>query len=112
MQSIKTKKELVDSFYAGEMVLVGEYRSSEAEQITWRDKASGAMLSAPMLRHVVELGVKSAIVSERVDRATFKPENYVPTFKKGDKVIVRLRTCMIEKGVIKLDGTLEPLPTV
>lgn len=104
----KTIDQAVSEWKAGNLIALVEYRSSKAEPITWSDRETGRAMKAVTLTHVVENDKTSMIVSERVPE-TFDYANYVPPFKKGEKVLVQITSVARAKGVTTLYGTLEPL---
>lgn len=103
-----TEKDAIAMFLAGHPVVLGEYRSSEAEVINWRDKTTGKALSAPVLRHVVEFGSKSVIINERVEE-NFDILNYRSPYRKGSKVLVELASMESQRGVISCRGNVIPV---
>jgi len=100
--------EAVERWQKGERLLFGEYRSSKAESIKYRDKTSHQITSMNMLRHTVEVGPDSIQVNERVED-TFNPETYKSPFVKGQKVVIFLDSLLIEKGVPSARGKLEAI---
>lgn len=105
---VLTNQEAVDLFKAGNVVALGEYRSSKPETIHYRDKESGRAAEFSQLRHTVEFGAESVQVSERVAE-DFKPSEYKPPFKKGEKVLVQITAMEVSRGLISVRGTLCPV---
>lgn len=103
-----TRAQAVEMWRQGKTIFFGEYRSSETETITWRDRQSGKTLTAPVLRHVVEFGNKSVVVSERVPD-TFNPAEYSAPAKKGQPVVVDVASMETERGMISVRGALIPV---
>lgn len=97
-----------ETWKQGAIILCVEYRSSFAETINWRDKATGRATSAPILRHTVEAGNTSIAVVERVPD-NFNVETYNAPFKKGEIVLLHLSELNSERGVTKARGTLTRL---
>lgn len=96
-------------FESGKPVLIVEYRSSKAERITWRDKTSKAMTSAPMLRHTCEAVDGSCyIVSERVPE-NFDVDKFQPSMAKGSKAVLLFSSMSTERGITQFQGHLEVL---
>lgn len=93
---------------AGELVVIGEYRSSDAQTINYRDKTTGRMTDMDMLSHTVEFGSNSVKLRERTDD-NFKPDQYKAPYKKGQRVVVQLESLLREKGVYTGSGKLQPL---
>lgn len=100
-------KTLQERWKEGEPILLAEYRTSNAETIKWTDKTSGRAREAGVLRHTVETGKASIIVEERT-ADDFRPETYVPAFKKGQRVAVLVLSLTVDKGRITIRGSLEP----
>lgn len=97
---------------AGAVLAVGEYRHSKAEMIAWRDKQTGRAMTAPVLRHTVELGDQSVAVSERVPDSITKLEDLPPVpFKKGQMVVLHVEELTRNLGQFSARGKLEPFET-
>jgi len=94
-----TQKQLTDAFLSGGRFLVGEYRSSKAEIIHWRDKVSGKPLTAGTLTHIVECGNDSVKVMERTAE-DFVPTAYKSPLAKGQRVCVLVDSIEVSKGIL------------
>jgi len=103
-----TKTEAVKLIEAGAFIVLGEYRMSQSEMLNWRDKTNGKPMSAPILRHTVEVGNRSIAVNERVPDGT-KLEEIVVNFKKGDVVALHLDEMTANKGLVSCRGRLEKI---
>ena len=103
---MRTVAECQELWLKGAFCALGEYRSSKAEMISWRDKASGRPMSAPMLRHTVEFGEQSVAVSERVPDNTKLEDIKVP-FIKGERVFLVVSEYTTTKGLVACRGTLD-----
>lgn len=99
---------IMPALMAGKPLLVVEYRSSNPEVITYRDKQTGRSANFKALTHTVELGTASVMVRERVGD-DFDPATYKAPFKKGTRCILHLEGFGRESGVYKAAGVLEPL---
>ncbi len=102
------KAEAYKLIEAGELVVLGEYRSSDAQAITYRDKTTGRMAEMNTLAHTVEFGAHSIKLRERTEDS-FKPAEYKSAYKKGQRVVVHLESLLREKGVYTGSGKLQPL---
>jgi len=100
--------QAVEQWQGGARLLFGEYRSSKAEVIKYRDKTSHQMTQMSMLRHTVEIGADSVQVAERVED-NFDAAGYKSPFQKGQKVVVFLDSLVIERGVPTARGKLEAI---
>ena len=98
-------------FEAGVLSCVGEYRMSKAEMINWRDKDSGRAMSAPVLRHTLELNGASIQVQERVPDGTKLEDIHVP-LKKGDIVVLRVSEWTVTRGLVSCRGALAKIAPV
>lgn len=96
--------EAIKRFLAGEQCMCVEFLSSKAETITWRDKVSRGVMTAPILTHTVITHDGAAIAGERVDEKTFDPKAYKTPFKRGDKLFVTFIGSNTEKGRQSLSG--------
>lgn len=103
-----SEKDAIALFLAGKPVAMGEYRSSEAETIQYRDRETGRAASFPQLRHIVELGNKSVVVSERVGDG-FNSAEYKSPFRKGQRVVVEITSLEVQRGMISVRGMLLPI---
>jgi len=95
-------------FESGERVFIGEFRNHKIDHVTWRDQSSGRTMTGDFLKHSVESGSDSLLVSERTP-VDFDPSKYVCPFKKGQKVLVSLTSLTQSKGVFSASGKLEPI---
>lgn len=101
----KKLSEVKKEWESGIPVLLVEYRKSMAEQINWRDKASGKMMHAPVLRHTVETATASVMVTERV-ADDFKVDGYQAPFAKGQRVALYATELATDKGQLSARGQL------
>lgn len=88
--------------------IVAEYRSSKAETINWRDKTTGRAMSAVALRHVLESGGDSVVLTERTPEG-FDPAKWASPFQKGQMVAVHFTEWAVTRGMISARGTIEVL---
>jgi hypothetical protein len=104
------KEEAAKRFLeSGLIAFIGEYRGSKAETIKWVDKKTGRAMTAPTVRHTVELPAGDAVtVSERV-ADDLNVGAYVPPYKKGDRVVVQLTAFQNDKGLYRASGVLQAL---
>jgi len=100
--------QAIEQWQQGARLLFGEYRSSKAETINYRDKETRQMTQLKMLRHVVEVGSDSVMVGERVPD-NFNPAEYKSPFTRGQKVVVHIDSLLIEKGVPTCRGRVEQI---
>lgn len=105
---MKTVDQAITEFKSGKILALGEYRSSRAEKIQWRDKETQRILTGVTLTHSVELDGNTILLSERVPD-DFDPKNYTSPFPKGASVVVHIQGLYTEKGVNKARGTLEEI---
>ena len=91
---------------AGSLLALGEYRHSKSEMLRWRDKLTGRLMEAPVLRHTVEFGNCSVAVSERVPEGTKLEDIHVP-FVKGEMVVLHLEELSRNLGLVSARGKLE-----
>lgn len=98
------KAEAIKRWESGEQCMCVEFLSSKAETITWRDKVSRGVMTAPILTHTVITKDGAAIAGERVDEKTFDPHKYVSPYKRGDKLFVSFIGSNTEKGRQSLSG--------
>lgn len=107
-------EEIVGLLRQGKPLVIGEYRRSKAEVITWRDKESGRPMSAPSIRHTVETPDETFEVSDFIEVPEGKTAEdivraFVPLFNKGAEVLVVVKGWQAAKGVVKCRGELHAL---
>jgi len=103
-----TKKSAVESWQQGAPLMVVEYRSGQAESMSFRDKETGRQREFSKCSHHVEAGSLSIQVSE------FLPDGqsvagWTAPFKKGTIVLFKVKSLTSEKGAWKATGVFEPL---
>jgi len=110
---MKTQKQVVEEFLAGGFLLVGEYRATAVDKISWRDKVTKQAMSAEVIYHTVETATGSFKVNERLaDGAkgeTRLAEIRAEGIVKGKQVVVRYSEVTTERGNVSLRGTIELL---
>ncbi len=100
-----TKSEFNNSVDNGAFMVVAEYRSSVKEMLEWRDKLTGKPMSAPVLRHNVEVGDTACTVNERVADGV-RLDDIVVKWRKGERVVIELSEMTRNKGAISCRGRL------
>lgn len=104
-------KQVMDRVSEGQILAVGEYRGFRLEAIRYRDKKTGAAVSAPIATHAIELGAQQAKVSEWLPDDTPVDDkglatNYVPVFKKGDQIVVKVEALKNDRGSWTINGPM------
>lgn len=104
--------ELMKRVLEGELCLVAEYRGTLEDEITMRDKATGASRKSEIMKHSLECGAKQIQLTQWPERGTSAfPDNYKSPFKKGDKVVCFVNNWSEKAGVIRAGGELHVLET-
>lgn len=103
-----TLDEAVEKFKTGARILLGEYRHGKCETINYRDKQTGKPASFTAVRHTVEIGDDSFLVSERVPD-NFEISTWSPPVRKGSRVLVQFDKFQVVNGVGQFGGTVIPL---
>lgn len=95
---------------AGKLLVIAEYRSFKPDAAKMRDKATGATVMRPKVLHSIEFGDVQATISEWLPDGTDMAQ-VKSSFKKGDKVVVHLKTLEpVNFGAsYTVTGTMEPL---
>jgi len=109
-----TIKQVNERVLEGQILAVAEYRGFRLEVIRYRDKKTGAAVSAPIVTHSVELGAKQARVAEWLPDETPIDDkglaaNYVPAFKKGDRIIIKVESLKNDRGSCTIGGPMYKL---
>ena len=102
------KKDAIEKFSEGALMVVAEYRGTVAEVITYRDKLTVKTLTDPICYNAVEGGSHQIKLNERLPDGADVKALKVP-FKKGQKVLMYLSGLSRNKGQLSADGTLEAL---
>jgi len=102
--------ELMAAVNSGRIVCVGEYWSGVCETITTRDKNSktGGSREFHIARETI-LTEKEPIVITRFLRDDEPHDKWAPSAKKRQKVVVFIQGMEIERGTVRLNGTVEAL---
>lgn len=85
------------------MFCLGEYRGGKAETIKYRDKLTGKTAEFSQIGHNLESGNDMFVLQERLGDGA-SPKDFVPPFKKGAKVLVRLDTVERVQGFLRATG--------
>jgi len=102
-----TQKEAIELILVQhKRILFVEFRSSRVETINWRDKSTGRALTATMVKHVVESGDDSVVITERVPEGE-KPTDHIFQEKKGTICALHVESLIVDKGSITGRGKLE-----
>jgi len=106
-----TIKQVNERVAEGQILAVAEYRGFRLEAIRYRDKKTGAAVSAPIVTHSVELGAQQAKVSEWLLDGTPVDDrglatNYVAAFKKGDRIIIKVESLKNDRGSWTINGPM------
>jgi len=100
--------EILKGVLAGVPLVVVEYRAFKVDNITYADKKAGGMrVTKPIVKHSIELADTQASIAEwlpdGVNLADVKP-----SFKKGDKCVLRIEGVENVSGFASIKGKLEP----
>ena len=101
------QSELMAAINAGGVFCIGTFVSGRCDTISVRDKASGQRREAHVVKEVIMTETEPAVVSRWLKDGE-KAEDYKVQFKRGQKVVVRVKLSGMS-GVTQLDGTLEEL---
>jgi len=97
--------EILVHLQKGGMFSLGEYRGGKAETITYRDKLTGKTAAFSQIGHNLESGNDMFVLQERMPDGA-DVSKFVPPFKKGDKVFVKLETVERVQGFLRATGTM------
>ena len=90
---------------AGPVVGPLVYQASSCEDVPYKDKKTGEARSFVNLRHCCMLGATPVFLRERVPDA-FNAKSWVPQFKTGDRLFVRVTSWVERRGVAELEGVV------
>jgi len=103
--------EILKAVLSGVPVVVVEYRAFKLEEISYADKKQGGMrVTKPIVKHAIELGDTQASIAEWLPDGV-KLSDIKPTFKKGDKCVLRIEGVENVSGFASIRGKLEPFET-
>jgi len=103
------QEQLSQIINSGAIICVGVYWAGKVDAITFRDKnAGGQRRTAYTVRETILTDTDPITVS-RFLSDTEKVEEWKPSAKKNDKVVVRIQSMTVDKGAIILNGKIEAL---
>lgn len=105
-KSVK-EAELIGYLKQGNALVIGEFRTSKCDEITFREDG-GKRRQAVVIRHTVECGESTVSVSEFAPDE-FKAADFKPPYKKGDRVVVFLAGYVVDKGNVTVRGVMAAL---
>jgi len=97
------KQEFIDKVIAGKPLLHVEYRSCEIDDINRKVVKVGESTTQPIIKHKVLVGDDSYEVGE-FPEAGFDRKTYVAPYKKGDMVVLQIRTMEMTKYGTRING--------
>lgn len=100
--------ELNNLVQSGAIVMVGIYWGGRLDPVTMRDQKTGQKREAHVARETV-MGENDPVSVTRWLGDDEKPENWKPTAKKMDKVVIRIKSMSQERGGVVINGTIEKL---
>lgn len=92
---------------SGAIVCVATFLSGRCETISIRDKQTGGRRAAHVVKEICLTDTDPVVVSRWLKDGE-KPEDYKVPFKKGQKVVIRIRPDG-SNGIPQLNGTCEEL---
>jgi len=99
--------DIIKHVMNGVPMVIVEYRGFAIETIRYVDKKSGSAVTKPMVKHKIEMGETQAAISEWLPDGVNLSE-VKPTFKKGDKCVLKMQGVENVQGFAQIRGTLEP----
>lgn len=94
---------------SGKPVVMAEYRGGRGEIIRWFDKGNGRQQEARQVVHALETASGEQFkLSERLPEGADVTKVALPA-KRGDRVLVVLRSWSVEKGNILARGDIYPI---
>jgi len=102
--------KVLEEIKAGRLLVIAEYRSFKPDSVRIRDKQSGQTVNKPKVLHSLEFGDVQATISEWLPDGV-DITAVAPPFKKGERVVVRMKTLEpVNFGAsYTMTGALEPL---
>jgi len=102
------KDKLIEKILAGGIFAVGEFRTSKAEKVDYKDKVTGKSASFSYLLHGIETGNEVFNLRERLPDGA-KVDGYVAPFKKGQMVVVAVTGMQRKAGLLTGEGEVQIL---
>ena len=103
-----TLDEAVEGFKQGAKLLLCEYRHGKAERVRYRDKVTGKAAEFVTVRHTIEVGSDTFLVTERVPD-DFDEVGYRPAIAKGARCVLQFDRFEVRNGVGQFVGRLIPI---
>lgn len=91
----------------GVPMLMGQYFHGRIETVNIRSKTDGRSRSANVVHETVLTDSGDAVAFSRFLKDEEKPEQWKPSAKRGQRVIVKITKYMVEQGSIKVSGVIE-----
>ncbi len=103
------KNEVQAVVESGKPVVFAEYRGGRGEIIRWKSKTTNRQEEARVCTHALETATGEQFkISERLVEGADVTNVKLPA-KKGDKVLVVLRSYTVEKGNVLARGDIFPV---
>lgn len=104
------KAELMQLVESGAIIVVGDYWGGRVDKISVRDRQNpgGPRRDAYVTRETV-LTDKEPVAVARWLTDTEKPEDWKPSAKKRDRVVVMVSSMETQNGAVVLGGRIEVL---
>lgn len=104
-------KELLETLVSGQHILVGVYHGGKCEQMTMRDKTTGKPRKAYVIRETILTDGEAAVVAGWCpdDFTEEQQAKWLPKFKRGDRVVLRVQSSEVVQGFKRYSGVLESL---
>ncbi|SDU18064.1 hypothetical protein SAMN05444156_2447 [Verrucomicrobium sp. GAS474] len=102
------RESILNEVQAGNAVLIGSFLNASAERRNYKDKETGRLKTYATTRAWVTTSTKPVQVFEYKDD-DFDVNKYIPPFKSGTPVVVRVRGMREESGVTIISGDIEAL---
>jgi len=103
-----TLDQAVELFKSGARIILGEYRHGKCEVVNYRDKTTGKPSSFTSVRHNVEVGTDTFVISERVPEG-FNIAAWVQPVPKGKRCVLTFDSFKVQNGVGQFGGTVAAL---
>jgi hypothetical protein len=92
-------KKVEELLNAGEIIMVGEMRTSEVREINWMNQATGKQETFVACQYAIESTNKTRfVVDDGLRGQDIKAENFKSPFKKGMQVVVSITKSGFVKG--------------
>jgi len=104
-----TKAQLEKAFEDGLILMKATYHSGRLDKISIRGKVEGGPRRDAYVARQVVSGENDFVIVSRFLNDNARTEDWRPSAKKGDKIVVAIKSMAMENGTVILNGDIQTL---